>query len=369
MKQFHHKAPMMSTNRCVWQNKVGIVGDIQEGEIPSKIADREILVKAHAWAVNPADVIIQDIPRPVITYPLVLGEDIAGTIEMVGSVAASKFGVGDRVLGLALGAAFMKPEQGGFQEHVIIDYAMACKIPDSMSFKDGAVFPLCIATAAHALFSKEYLGMPFPKVNPTSTGKSVLIWGGGSAVGSNAIQLSKFAGFEVITTCSSHNFDYVKSLGANQVFDYTSPSVVDDVAAEVDKSTCIGIFQAAGQVRPPAQVSYKSKQKLLVATTNPVSEGAALDGVEAKMLFSSSGALIYRETSKATFEGFLPEALAEGAYKVAPAPEVVQTRGLEGIQEALNMLKRGVSAKKVVIEAKCRDLPGSYNHSGEVWAT
>lgn len=63
---------------------------------------------------------IQDIPLPFITYPIVIGEDIAGTVSHVGSVAASKFAAGDRVIGLALGAATFTPEQGGFQEYVVL---------------------------------------------------------------------------------------------------------------------------------------------------------------------------------------------------------------------------------------------------------
>ena len=341
----------MSTNRSVWQDKAGVPGAIRKSPVPSNIADDELVVKVHAWAVNPADAMVQDMPLPFITYPLILGEDVAGTVEVVGSAAASKFKVGDRILAMALGAAVMKPEQGGFQDYVILDHTMACKIPDSLSFNDASVFPLCIATAAHGLFSKDYLGMPFPKVNSTSTGKSVFIWGGSSGVGSNAIQLSKGAGFEVITTCSARNFDYVKSLGADKVFDYNSPYAINDIAAELDKGACIGIFQAAGQVAPSCQVAHKSKQKLFVAATNLVPEGAAPEGVEAKMVFASGGTVIYHETSPATFGGFLPEALAKGLYKVAPGPEVVPTKGLEGIQEALDILKKGVSAKKIVIEA------------------
>ncbi|KAK9312073.1 oxidoreductase [Lipomyces starkeyi] len=342
----------MSTNHSFWQDKAGVQGAIRESAVPSKVADSELVVKVHAWAVNPADAVVQDMPLPFITYPLILGEDVAGTIEVVGSAAASKFKVGDRILAMAFGAVVMKPEQGGFQDYVILDHTLACKIPDSLSFNDASVFPLCIATAAHGLFSKDYLGMPFPKVNSTSTGKSVFIWEGSSGVGSNAIQLSKAAGFAVITTCSARNFDYVKSLGADKVFDYNSPSANNDIAAELDKGTCIGIFQAAGQVAPACQVAHKSKQKLFVAASNPVPEWAAQEGVEAKMIFASGGAVIYHETSPATFGAFLPEALAKGLYKVAPVPEVVPTKGLEGIQEALDILKKGVSAKKIVIEAK-----------------
>lgn len=175
-------------------------GVIRESPIPCNIADNKILVKVHAWAMNPADAMVQDVPLPFIKYPLILGEDVAGTVESAGSAATARFQPGDRVLGLALGAAVAKPEQGAFQDYVILDHSMACKIPDSLSFAEASVFPLCIATAAHGLFSKDYLALPFPTTNTpaNSTGKTILIWGGSSGVGSNAIQLSKAAGFEVL---------------------------------------------------------------------------------------------------------------------------------------------------------------------------
>ena len=341
----------MSTNRSVWQDKAGVPSTIRESPAPTSVGDSELVVKIHSWAVNPADAMVQDTPLPFITYPLILGQDVAGFVALVGSAAASSFKVGDRILAMALGAVVMKPEQGGFQDYVVVDHTMACKIPDSLSFNEASVFPLCIATAAHALFSKDYLSMPFPKLNSTSMGKSIFIWGGSSGVGSNAIQLSKAAGCEVITTCSARNFDYVKNLGADKVFDYNSPSIVDDIVAELDKGTCAGIFQAAGDVAPSCQISHKSKQKLFVAASNPVMEGVAPEGVDAKMVFASGGTVIYHETSPATFRGYLPDALAKGIYKVAPKPEIVPTKGVEGIQEALDIIKKGVSAKKIVIEA------------------
>ncbi|KAF7136708.1 hypothetical protein CNMCM5793_006026 [Aspergillus hiratsukae] len=340
---------MSTLNRSLWQDQAGVPGIIRESPIPSNIADNEILVKVHAWAMNPADAMVQDVPLPFIKYPLILGEDVAGTVESAGSAAKAKFQPGDRVLGLALGAAVAKPEQGAFQDYVILDHSLACKIPDSLTFAEASVFPLCIATAAHGLFSKDYLALPFPSASApaNSTGKSILIWGGSSGVGSNAIQLSKAAGFEVFTTCSARNFEYVKGLGADHLYDYNDPDVISKVVAELDKSECMGVLQAAGDVSPSCQVAHQSKQNLRVAS-NPVPEGVAPEGVDAKMIFASGGAVIYHETNPATFAGYLPDALAKGVYKVAPRPEIVPTKGLNGIQEALDLLKKGVSAKKLV---------------------
>ncbi|KAF4630235.1 hypothetical protein G7Y89_g7905 [Cudoniella acicularis] len=302
----------MPTNRSVWQDKAGVPGTIRESPIPSKLTDGELLVKVHAWAVNPADAFLQDAPLPWMSYPLILGEDIAGTVSAVGSTASPNFKIGDRILGFALGAGTMKPEQGGFQDNVILDHTMACKIPDSLSFVDASVFPLCVATAAYGLFSRAFLAMPFPALEPKSAGKSVVVWGGSSAVGCNAIQLSKAAGLEVITTCSARNFDYVRSLGADKVFDYNSASAIDDVVAELDKGSCVGIFQAAGEVAPSCQVAHKSKQKLFVAATNHIPEGVVPEGVKARMVFESDGTVVYSETSAATFGGILAKGVGGG---------------------------------------------------------
>jgi hypothetical protein len=123
------------------------------------------------------------------------------------------------------------------------------------------------------------------------------------------------------------------------------------VVAELDKDTCTGIYLAAGKVAAACQVSHKSQQKLFVVSANPVQPGDAPEGVDAKWTFGGSGTKAFKEIYPITFGGFLAEALAEGVYKIAPLPEVVPTKGLEGIQEALDVLKKGVSAKKMVVEA------------------
>ena len=333
----------MPTNRSVWQDKIGVPGVIRSDPTP-KLEDHQLLLKVHTWALNPCDAILQDMALPIVEYPVILGQDVAGIVEEVGPAAASRFKVGDRVFGFSF--------NNGFKDYVTLNDSLAAKIPNSMSFNDASVFPLCIITASFGLFGKEFLALPIPTLDSASTGKSVLIWGGSSAVGSNAIQLVKAAGFEVVTTCSPRNFDYVKRLGADKAFDYNSPSLISDVVTEIDKGTCAAIYMAAGKVADACQVSLKSKQKLLVASTNPVMPGDAPEGVEAIFVIGSGGVDMVTETIPVTFGGYLVDALAKGAYKVAPPPQVTPTKGLEGIQEGLDILKKGVSAVKLVVEAE-----------------
>ncbi|KAJ4419128.1 hypothetical protein N0V82_005141 [Gnomoniopsis sp. IMI 355080] len=342
---------MATVNRALWQDGVGVQGVVRERPVPTReeLGDRQVLVKVHAWAMNPCDSMLQTVSLPFVKYPVILGQDVAGTVEAVGSTAASKFSVGDRIFAFTAG-------NNGFQEYVPLDYTLAAKIPGDLSYSEASVFGLCITTSSFSLFGKNFLNLDFPKLGAPKTGKTVLIWGGSSAAGSNAIQMAVGAGYEVLTTCSPRNFEYVKSLGASKVFDRSRPTVTEDVVAEL--GDCAGIYMAAGSNAAACKVSAASKQKVLVVSSNPVAPGDVPEGVEAKFTFGSGvGPEAFAETLPATFGGYLPEALANGVYKIAPPPRTVNRKGLDGIQEALDIMKAGVSAVKLVVERSWRHDP------------
>ncbi|KAL2194475.1 chaperonin 10-like protein [Corynascus similis CBS 632.67] len=334
------------TNRVVWQDKFGVPGDVREAEIPStsELGDHKVLVKVQAWAINPCDYMLQDRDMG-FAYPVILGCDVAGTVEAVtpGSPAAAKFSVGDRVFGYNA--------NNGFQDYVTFDERLLAKVPEGLEFRDPAVLGLTIATSAVFLFGEDYLNLDFPKIGAPKKGKSVLIWGGASAVGSNAIQLVTGAGYDAITTCSKNNFDYVKSLGAISAFDYKDPDVTEKLAAELDKGECAGVFMAAGLNDGNIaawKVAAASKQTLKFASSSYITNlDEVPKGVDVKQL--SPGQFkpfpdCWFETLPATFGGYLPEALAKGVYKIAPSPLVVNRKGLEGIQEAID-LQRAIGEK------------------------
>ena len=341
----------MPPNRAAWQDKAGTTLCIRQTAYPTTLAPDQMVIKPWSWAINPCDALLQDTALPFIQYPLVLGEDISGVVMETGS-AVSRFKPGDRVLALAQGA-FRGAAMGGFQEYVVVEEGVACHVPEWMSFVQASVFPLCFTTAAQGLFNKDFLTLSRPGigVEPKSTRKSILIWGGASAVGANAIQLARAAGMEVLTTASAQNFDYVKSLGASCGFDYRSESVVEEIVAALDGSACpcAGIFQAAGadaSLKPCLEIAKEAKGNIPVVTTTPVADKLVPEGVSAKMVFGDDQSDILP-----IWKDFLPSALAQMEYVVAPEPEVVQSKGLEGIQEGLDVLKKGVSAKKIVVSA------------------
>ena len=338
----------MPSNRAAWQDAPGVKLSIRPTPYPTALAPTQILLRVHAWAINPADHMIQDTAAvSFVTYPVILGEDIAGVVVSVGSAAAARFKPNDRVLAMTTGVT--NPEMGGFQDYVITEPKLACHIPDFMSFAEASVFPLGVTTPSHGLFSKDFLGLSTPKIDPVSIGRSVLVWGGSSAVGSNAIQLAKAAGFEVFTTASPRNFEYVKSLGASKTFDYSSDNIMADVVEALDQSDCAGIFQAAGSVEPCLQIAERAKADLFVVTSNFIPEDKVPKGVRAKMVFGNA---LESEDVSSIFADFLPTALAQHKYLVAPEPLILGTKGLEGIQEGLDTLRNGVSAKKVVVVAE-----------------
>lgn len=339
--------------------------------------ENEMLVKNSAIAINPLDWVKQiagDIMFSWIKYPFVMGSDLAGEVVEVGK-GVTRFKVGDRVLGHAVGMdpKSNKSAEGAFQEYTVIRANMASPIPNSMPHENACVLPLCLSTAACGLFQKDFLALPYPTVSPKPNGKTVLVWGGSTSLGSNAIQLAVASGHEVITTASPKNFDYVKRLGAVEVFDYRSTTVVKDIIKAFQNrqsagafaigngsiKACIEIIAASRGKKFVAQASVNLPDEMPSSTLGWVSTGMSIgmsnmsmlvkskvNRVDTKFIFGSD--LMANEVSRAIYEDYLPAALAEGKYIAAPEPQVVG-KGLEHVQEAMDLNQRGVSAKKLVV--------------------
>jgi len=318
-------------------------------------SENEIAIKNRAVAINPVDYAIQLRGQSLFShlkYPLILGFDVAGEVLEIGH-GVTRFKVGDRVVGAAAGSLGNTAE-GGFQEYVVLQTSLTSPIPTSLSYETAVVLPLGLCTAACGLFMQDYLALQYPTVPAKSSGQSILIWGGSTSVGSNAIQLSVAAGYDVVTTCSPKNFEYVKKLGASEAFDYNSSTVVQDIIEQFKGKTVAGAF-AIGSVtaissgnpfvQACCEIVAKSEGKKFVSVAGPVPKDVP-EGIEAKFVIGDS--LKKNNLGKFIWEDFLPKALADGKYFAAPEAEVVGN-GLESLQGAFELLKKGVSAKKVVV--------------------
>ena len=337
----------------------------------------EIVIKNHAVAINPLDWIIQaagNIVYSWVKYPSILGSDSAGEVIEVGK-GVTRFSVGDRVIAHAVGTDRKRnsPAEGSFQEYTVVLAHMAAPIPDTLSYENATVLPLALSTAACSLFQKDQLALKYPSATPSPIGKTLLIWGGSTSVGCNAIQLAVAAGYEVITTASPRNFDYVKELGASQVFDYHSKTVVKDVIKAFEGKTiagalaigkgsaeyCVDIIHSCVGNKFVSMASpaisfenFNQRRQLprlilqLVSSNVSLQVKSRIRGIRTKFIFGNS--LMDNEVSKVIYEDFLPSALVENRYVAAPEPYIIGS-GLEYIQAAMDAQKKGVSAKKVVV--------------------
>ncbi|KAI1460282.1 GroES-like protein [Annulohypoxylon moriforme] len=307
--------------------------------------DGEVIVKVAAAAVNPMDWYIQILGNDLfnwLQYPYVGGTDIAGTVVEVGP-NVSKFKVDDRVLGLSGG---FRPRFGGFQHYAALEVKTATHIPDDLDITEASVVPLGLATAACALYQKDFLALDYPSLSPKPNGKTLLIWAGASSVGANAIQLAVASGYEVYTTSSPKNFDFCKQLGAARVFDYHSPTITQDLIEAFRGKTSAGGFAVhQGSDKIVFEVVAKSQgSKFVACAVNPTD---VPEGIQAKMVFA--GTLRDNEVGPLIFDQFLPEALAQKKYRCLPKPFVVG-HGLEHVQDAFDRGKSGgLSAQKLVV--------------------
>jgi NADPH:quinone reductase-like Zn-dependent oxidoreductase len=176
---------------------------------------RDILVEVRTAGLNPVDFKFRQgklraILRPKL--PFVLGNEFAGEVIAVGS-EVKRFGVGDRVF-----ARVAKDRAGAFAEQACVDENDAAHMPRNLDFTAAAAVPLAGLTALQAL--RDELG-----VKP---GQKVFISGGAGGVGTFAIQIAKWLGAHVTTTASKRGEALVRSLGCDEVIDYT----VQDISSQ-----------------------------------------------------------------------------------------------------------------------------------------
>ncbi|MDY0910172.1 NADP-dependent oxidoreductase [Microbacterium sp. CFBP9034] len=188
----------------------GYKKDLIQAEVPEPVVGpNDVLVHVQAAGVNTLDEKIRlgEFAR-ILPYrlPLVLGNDVAGTVIRVGANVRS-FSPGDEI--------YARPDQariGTFAERIAVAERDVARKPASISMDEAGSLPLVALTAWQALVEKG-------DVQPD---QKVLIHAGAGGVGSIAIQLAKHLGATVATTASARNADFLRELGADVVIDYAS---------------------------------------------------------------------------------------------------------------------------------------------------
>ena len=190
---------------------------LRQGEVAAPaLAGNEVRIAISHTSVNPVDWKIREgylkemFPH---IFPIVPGWDAAGTVVEIGA-QAKQFKVGDKVFAYT---RLPNVQHGTYAESIALPETAVALIPNTLSEAQAAAVPLTGLTAFQAL--REIAGL--------KKGDNVFISGGAGGVGSFAVQFAKLLGAnKVVTTASKGNFDYLQSLGADSVIDYTSQNVV-----------------------------------------------------------------------------------------------------------------------------------------------
>lgn len=197
--------------------KYGGPDRLERGALPPQaLGPRDVRIRVHAASVNPLDLKIRSGGLKVLLpyrFPLVLGNDCSGTVIEAGP-QVSRFKVGDAVY-----TRLREDRIGSFAMEAVTDESAVAHKPASLSHVEAASLPLVLLTAQQFLTEAAAL----------RKGQSVLIHAGAGAVGSATIQLAKYMGLHVVTTASSANIDFVKSLGAERVIDRRSQQFEEEV--------------------------------------------------------------------------------------------------------------------------------------------
>jgi NADPH:quinone reductase-like Zn-dependent oxidoreductase len=207
------------------------------------IGPNEVLVRVRACALNHLDLWIRKgLPGISIPLPHILGSDIAGDVASVGA-EVDGLKIGQKVLllpGISCGrcaqCAAGKESQcrgytlfgymidGGYAEYVKAPAVNVIPMPPNLSYEEAAAVPLVFLTAWHMVITRANL----------KPAEEVLVLGGGSGVGSAAIQIAKVAGARVIATAGTEEkLAKAKELGADETILHSK----QDIAAEVKRLT------------------------------------------------------------------------------------------------------------------------------------
>ncbi|OGM46253.1 alcohol dehydrogenase [Aspergillus bombycis] len=217
------------------QYSSSLVVRVSEGKSPKLVREPipipspdpgQVLVKVSHVAQNPTDV--QSFDSNTFGDGTVLGCDFVGEVVQIGA-GVTRLTKGDIVAALIWGGE--TKGLGAYSEYCLADQRIAFKVPRTLSREDASTVPLAAATAWLALFSPDCLSLDRAKAQ----GTSVLVWGGSTSVGLYSIQIASLYGFDVITTCSPHNAELVRSYGAKYVFDYKDEKVAEEIRKAAPK--------------------------------------------------------------------------------------------------------------------------------------
>ena len=339
----------MTTQKAIVVTQPHAESLVSDRPIPT-LRDDYILVKTVSVALNPADwKTIAFAPPGVLA-----GSDYSGVVERVGKHVKKQFKKGDRVCGLVHAYNIRHPENGAFAEYIVAKGDLQIKVPDNMSFQEAAALGAGLTTVGQ-VYKSARMSLP---TDPVKNSTPILIYAGSTATGTLAIQLAKLSGYKVLTTCSPHNFELVRRLGADAVFDYKDP----ESATEIRKYTNNNLRLALDFISDDSSVrfcdcalsteggEYSSWPAVKIERANINNTQTVVYTALGEAFDLGPMSFPVKPEDKAFAEQFLAVVeplLAQGKIKVHPPK--VGPGGFQGVIDGLKLLKANkISGEKLV---------------------
>jgi NADPH:quinone reductase-like Zn-dependent oxidoreductase len=302
---------------------------LKEVEKPTP-KDNEVLIKIHATTVNRTDCGFRKPEYPLIIRLInglfkpkrtILGSELSGEIVSVGKNVKT-FKIGDRVFGLTTS------HFGAHAEYICIPETGSIAIkPSNISYEEAAT--ICEGA---------YLALSNIKKIDFQKAPKILINGASGSIGSAAVQLAKYFGADITAVCNTKNLELVKSLGANEVIDYTKEDFTkngkfyDAVFDAVGKSS----FFRCKKLLKPRGIYFSTDlgflaQNIFLVLLTPIFRGK-------KVLFP-----IPKDSKEDII--FFKELIEAGKYRAV----IDRSYRLEEIVEATKYVETGQKTGSVVI--------------------
>ena len=303
--------------RAAYTEANGGPDDLKVGDLPTpEPGPTEILVRNHAAGVGPWDWKMMAGKWTPLKFPHIPGSEAAGVVEQ--APEGSDFKVGDEVWGRVHHA---------YAEYVVSDGATLVPKPADVSFEEAAGLVIAASTAYEGIIDRLQL-------QPAET---IIVTSAAGGVGSAAVQIAASTGARVIGVASAANHDFVRSLGAAEMFDYHDTGWPDAVREAVPGGADALFDSAGGETGQAALKALRDGGRAsFVAFPNPelAVEGRGITGE----FFSANG-------TRERFEA-INKLIEDGKLK----PQVAEIMPLQQAREALQKNQQGHTRGKIVLK-------------------
>jgi NADPH:quinone reductase-like Zn-dependent oxidoreductase len=276
----------------------------------------EALVRIRAAAVNPVDWMVREKiynPEGQDKVPMTLGQDFSGNIEKIGPHSKTSFHVGDAVFGETFGS---------FAEYAVVPLKDLVPKPRSLDFATAASITMPALTAWQMVI----------KTSKAAPGMKFLIHGASGGVGSFAAQFAKWKGAEVIATASRPSFEYLRSIGIDEIIDYKKEKF-EETLKDID----VVIDPMGGEVQARSWGIIK-KGGMLINLIGEIDEKAAKKfGVHAVEFAMEYDTKDLREIAHLVEQGLI-------------RPHIAQVLPLDQARKAMDLNQHGQSHGKIILK-------------------